>query len=337
MNPAVAAMKGKLVGVAAPAAFNGIMERVAAPDSVTFEQICLEAYPAGGRNLPRPDGRRHPPYARSLVRRSIALRQMRLRISAGVVDCRVSYSRPWRGIKCIMLLAGRRTRRAFITLAAVSLPASRLLAQTEFWNTKDPNTYSEEEKYRVLHSSPWATTARAEAPRGVDRGPTLVPATPVGEQTGPPSKGGGRVMTLPSLDATPPVEDANSRESLAFYGQVTIRWESAIPILQITRSVLPVEFLNHYVISVTGLPAGVLSIGWHLASAALAARGHSFERAEFVGLAGDKLALLFAFQKLRPPIKESDRTLSFVMNLSGIKVKATFQPKGMTYRGQLEL
>ena len=144
-------------------------------------------------------------------------------------------------------------------------------------------------------------------------------------------------QSFPSLDATPPPEDANARESLAFYGQVTIRWESATPILQITPSVLPVEFLDRHVISVTGLPSGVLSIGWHLASAALVARGHSPERAEFVGLAGDKLALLFAFQKLHPPIRASDRTLSLVMNLSGIKVKATFQPKGMIYRGQLEL
>jgi hypothetical protein len=37
LRSAVAAMKGKLEGVAARAAFNGIMERVAAPNGVTFE------------------------------------------------------------------------------------------------------------------------------------------------------------------------------------------------------------------------------------------------------------------------------------------------------------
>lgn len=212
---------------------------------------------------------------------------------------------------------GFSSRRSFIGLAAVGYPASCLHAQTEFWNTKDPTTYSEDERSRILHSSPWATTARAEAPRGVGRGATLVAAAPIAEQVGPPSKGGDTgVRTLPSVGATAPPEDANARESLAFYGQVTIRWESAIPILQITRTVLPVEFLDHYVISVTGLPAGVLSIGWNLASAALTAQRHSPERAEFVGLTGDKLALLFAFQKLHPPIKESDRALSFIMNLT---------------------
>jgi len=38
LRSAVAAMKGKLAGIAARAPFNGIMEHVAPPDGVTFEQ-----------------------------------------------------------------------------------------------------------------------------------------------------------------------------------------------------------------------------------------------------------------------------------------------------------
>jgi hypothetical protein len=38
--------------------------------------------------------------------------------------------------------------------------------------------------------------------------------------------------------------DAN--QSLAYYGQVTVRWESAKPILQITGTPIPKEFRNHY-------------------------------------------------------------------------------------------
>lgn len=236
-------------------------------------------------------------------------------------------------------LCGSSSRRSFIGLAAaVGYPASCLLAQTEPWNTKDPVSWSEDDKYRLLHGSPWATIARAEAPSGVDGGPTLVAAAPIGSRLEPPGKGGDiGVMPFPSGDATSPPENTNARASLAFYGQVTIRWESAIPVLQITRTVLPVAFLEHFVISVTGLPDGVLSIGWKLASAVLAAPRHSPERAEFVGLTEDKLALLFAFQKLHPPIRKSDGALSFNMTLSGIKIKTTFQPKGMIYRGQLAL
>src|SRR5262249_46177164 len=48
LRSAVAAMKGKLEGVAARAAFDGIMEHVASPDGVAFGQIRSEAYPAGG-------------------------------------------------------------------------------------------------------------------------------------------------------------------------------------------------------------------------------------------------------------------------------------------------
>jgi hypothetical protein len=78
-------------------------------------------------------------------------------------------------------------------------------------------------------------------------------------------------------------------------------------------------------------------MGWNLATATLTAHRHSPQRAEFVCLTEDKLALLFAFQKLHPPIKESDRALAFIMNLRGIEIKTTFQPKGMIYRGRLAL
>jgi len=227
---------------------------------------------------------------------------------------------------------GLSSRRTFIRLAAVGYPAL-CLAQTEYWNTKDPTAYSEDEKYTMQHSSPWARTARAEVPGAVPSGLQLVVA--------PAVAGGGRIgkpTPPPPADATPPPEVANARETLAFYGQLTVRWESAKPILQITQTVLPAEFLNHYVISVTGLPAGVLSIDWtNLAAATLTAPRHSPERAEFVSLTGDKLALLFAFRQLHPPIKENDGMLSFTMNLSGIKIKTAFDPKRMVYRGQLAL
>jgi hypothetical protein len=129
-----------------------------------------------------------------------------------------------------------------------------------------------------------------------------------------------------------------AKEALAFYGAVAVRWESAEPILQVTRTFLPDQFKNHYVISVTGLPAGILSnSSTPLPAAVLSARKDPPEQAEFVALTSDKLTLLFAFPKRNPEIKASDKALAFRMDLSGIRIQARFDPKKMIYRGQLAL
>jgi hypothetical protein len=231
--------------------------------------------------------------------------------------------------------SGVSSRRSFIRLATIAWPASCLLAQTEFWNGKDPRNYSDDEKHQILNNSPWAKTARAEAPGG----DSIQPVGDFNCRSAPPS-GSGTCGQKPTaiLHASPPPEAA--RESLAFYGQVTVRWESAKPILEVTRMVLPDQFRNHYVISVTGLPVSVLSNtsnGTPLPTAVLSMQRRPPEPAEFVALTSAKVALLFAFPKRNPVIAATDKTLSFTMNLSGIKIKTTFDPEKMVYRGLLEL
>jgi hypothetical protein len=89
---------------------------------------------------------------------------------------------------------------------------------------------------------------------------------------------------------------------------------------------------------VTGLPAGILSnVSTPLPAAELSARRRPPEQAEFAALTSDKLSFLFGFPKRNPVIKASDKALSFRMDLSGIRIKARFDPKEMIYRGQLAL
>ena len=221
------------------------------------------------------------------------------------------------------------SRRTFIGLGVIACPISRLLAQTEFWNTKDPTNYSDDEKHRMVNNSPWAKTTHADAPVGAVR--RMDGFKSVGCLDCAP-KHPKTVM----VQASPQREDSNG--TLAFYGQVTVRWESANPILQVTQTALPNEFRNHYVISVTGMPVGVLSnASTPLPTAVLSARKGPPEKAEFVALTSDKRTLLFGFPERNPVIKASDKALTFRMDLSGIRIQARFDPKEMIYRGQLAL
>ncbi|MGB6942009.1 MAG: hypothetical protein WBE37_06420 [Bryobacteraceae bacterium] len=54
LRSAVAGMKGKLEGITARVPFNGIIERVEAPEDVTFEEDTVGGYPAGGPSRRRP-------------------------------------------------------------------------------------------------------------------------------------------------------------------------------------------------------------------------------------------------------------------------------------------
>jgi hypothetical protein len=127
---------------------------------------------------------------------------------------------------------------------------------------------------------------------------------------------------------------ADSKHSLAFYGQVTVRWESAKPMLQITGIPLPEEFRNHYVISVTGLPAPLL--GEMPVAALSSSNKHRHISAQLVRLL-DKQTLFFAFSSRGLPLKTEKIAIVFTMHLSGITVRAQFNPEEMTYRGQLAL
>jgi hypothetical protein len=228
------------------------------------------------------------------------------------------------------------SRRRFIRLAAIACSLSCVLAQPQFWNTKDPTDYSDNEKLAIVANSPWAKVTHADAP-----GVSVRRLDGLAHAACSPSIPGSCAPNHPKtvvVEASQQPEDA--KEVLAFYGPVTVRWESAKPILQVTRTAPPKEFRNHYVISVTGLPIGILSqtsSGMPLPTAELSAGKHRPQRADFVALTSDNLTLLFAFPIGNPVIKVSDKTASFKMNLNGITITTRFVLHEMVYRGQLAL
>src|ERR1700722_775630 len=117
------------------------------------------------------------------------------------------------------------SRRRFLVRALASgialTHASRIFA-AEFWNAKDPSTWTGEEIGILTQKSPWAKTAAANY-RGAE------------DPTGNAPEGGraGRGAAAPTI---------------------TVCWESAQPILDALRAPLAGGVARHYGLGVTNFP-----------------------------------------------------------------------------------
>lgn len=246
----------------------------------------------------------------------------------------------------------RRTAFRFLIGAATALvPGSVLFAASDFWNRKQASEWSDEEIHRLMNKSPWAkeVNAGAQPDRRSLNGAPPSPDTPSGGggrgmMGGPGGYGGG-------YEIGGERRERGARAATA----VTIRWESAQPILDATKEKLPAEFNNHYVLSVAGLP-----LDWGLnrparanrngqdvrlsdlierlqAGATLAAKGKDPEGPGIVRRAPSDESWLFGFSKELLPLTRQDKDIEFSLNSGPMVVKAKFEPAEMMYRGQLAL
>jgi hypothetical protein len=121
-------------------------------------------------------------------------------------------------------------------------------------------------------------------------------------------------------------------------GQVTVIWESAQPIREALRPVIPPQFNGRYVVSIRGLE-GTQSLDKLEAGAELSAKGKPPVEAGVV--AQRNSTYLFGFSKELMPLTAGDKDVQFIvrtgLDLKGILVRVTFNPKEMLYRGALAL
>jgi hypothetical protein len=228
------------------------------------------------------------------------------------------------------------------------------LAATDFWNKKQAAEWSDDEIRKLMRKSPWAKEVNAGAlPQ--QNGPGAGMPDPAISPGGP---GGGRGMGGPGgggyeIGHAEERRDRGARPAAA----VTIRWESAQPILDATRETLPAAFANHYVIAVAGLPIewGLERAGRgrrsntdqsvHLsdmverlkAGAMLQAKDKDPEGAGVARRAPSDEAWLFGFSKELLALSAADRDVEFSLHSGPMIVKAKFEPREMMYRGQLAL
>jgi len=230
---------------------------------------------------------------------------------------------------------------------------SAAFAASDFWNRKPPAGWTDEEIHRLMNKSPWAKEVNAGALPDRNR---LTGAPPAPDVSG---GGPGRGMTGPpptgyDIGSGREGRDRGARPATA----VTVRWESAQPILEATKEKLPAEFNGHYVLAVVGLP-----LEWGLdrpsradrnraedqairlsdvlerlkAGATLGAKGKDPEGAGVVRRAPSDEAWLFGFSRELLPLGRADKDIEFTLNSGPMIVKAKFEPAEMMYRGQLAL
>jgi hypothetical protein len=218
--------------------------------------------------------------------------------------------------------AGEFARRRFLIGAlgsgAMLSHASRIFAATEFWNAKDPSTWSDEEIVMLTSKSPWAREA-VPAIRNADD-PTG--GSVLGENSG--GKMGSRRATV----------------------TVIVRWESAQPILDALRATLPADFAGHYVVSVTNLPVASVRRGGRGETtpddsleriqngATLQVKGKDPAQA---GIARRTRigSILLGFSKDQLLFTQGDGDIVFALNTQQLTLKTTFDAKKMIYHGKL--
>jgi hypothetical protein len=153
-----------------------------------------------------------------------------------------------------------------------------------------------------------------------------------------------RISTTPIEDTVAPEESKpGSNAPVAFYGQVTVTWESAAPIRLARREPLGPEFAQHYAIRVTGLPpqtfmndSGKTPAIFRLLTATfLDARAGRRELPDYVLRIPEQKALVFAFPTAGLRLSRADRVVSFTMNLNEMSIKVRFDPRQMTFRDLL--
>ena len=278
------------------------------------------------------------------------------------------------------------SRRSFLFLAGGALVASRLDASSgDFWDKKPPTDWTAEEIDRLVTKSPWAKAVSAlYTPGPGDMGPHSggggggypgggggypgggggYPGGGGGYPGGGggyPGGGGGYpgggggigypgggigIPGIGGIGRRRGSEGPRTGRGSSYTG--TVRWESAQPILDATKSTLPGVFAEHYVIAVAGIPwmheerngQGGKPEDENFDDlkqfTLLQAKGRDSAQPGIVQRQiGSSSVMLFGFAKDFLQLSARDTRVDFTSRMGRLEVKATFNPKEMLYHGQL--
>jgi hypothetical protein len=249
------------------------------------------------------------------------------------------------------------TRRQWLQ-AATMLPACLALraARKEFWDDKDPATWSSEEKQLLLGQSPWAKEgfARMEAAKSRRIVPGYGSSGRVGGDV-PDTRPGvpvGGVRSVPIGPAPPPPPNPDPGHPVQF--RVLARWESAKPVRLAGGPEVPELPGQFYVIRLRGLPLmpppktkpeetapnpneGMLQA---------IQRGSQLERKDkpaipcahlFTGSGAEATEVLLFFPRGTDPIQVADKIVTLESRFAPFYLSVKFPLKDMMFKGQLAL
>jgi hypothetical protein len=217
----------------------------------------------------------------------------------------------------------RRALIGYLPIASVGLLClpKRNWASTHFWDVKPPTQWSADEIAALSANSPWAKQVTAQYRAAME---DLRP-----DPNGQPRQGRGEATVgecglVACGDIMP--------------GTVTVIWESAPPMIAALHSAIPAEYNGRYVISVRGLE-GSYSPDRLKAGAELSAKGRPPIQPGLVSQRNS--TWIFGFSKDLLPLTIADKDIQFTVKVgasfTATLLRATFNPKEMTYRGTLAL
>jgi len=251
-----------------------------------------------------------------------------------------------------------RTRRQWLQTATM-LPACLALraARNEFWNSKDPASWSHDEKQFLLGQSPWAKEGFVRMEEEKNRRTT--PGYGNNGRPGvdmPDTRPGvppGGVRSVPIGEAPPP-PPPNPDPGHPVQFRVLVRWESAKPVRLAGGPELPQLTGQFYVIRLRGLPLmpppktkpedGAPNPNESMLQAI--EQGSRLERKDkpgipcahlFTGSGVTATEVLLFFSRAAEPIQVADKLVTLESRFAPFHLSIKFPLKDMMYKGELAL
>jgi hypothetical protein len=231
------------------------------------------------------------------------------------------------------------TRRNLIRLAGAAVaPWSviRAFAASNFWDTKDPDSWTSDEIAKLLKKSPWAKEVVGER-RAPIRSSSNDTGMPRSNPTGRPSRNNpmGTNRNSTRMPKSSPGSSATNYKG-------TVVWESAKVIRAAEKLPLPEGFDGQYVLSVTGIPLAKSSSKSAMDAvrqvSMLQVKNRDPLEAATVQQNTDNGAVYYiGFVREAMPIAKEDKEVIFTTRLGKVLFTAKFSPKEMLYRGKLAL
>ncbi len=196
----------------------------------------------------------------------------------------------------------------------------------DFWNEKKPADWTAEEKKQLLTQSPWAKQVAADIVDTSTRNDRFRNRMALG--------GYGNTKA-------PPMSQMGQ-------SAMTVRWESAAPVLPIAPEGAPRKSKEFYIISVSGMPVEPQTSSGDefkerlMDAALIRVKGRDPLRPDDAVIHTDVIGgvprtiLYFLFSR-DYIIKPSDKEVSFEFKMGPIQTEAKFFPKEMTVNGKLAL
>ena len=249
------------------------------------------------------------------------------------------------------------TRRQWLRAVTI-LPAGLALraARKEFWDSKDPATWSNQEKQFLLGQSPWAQAGVVRMEEAKNQSKTLgygsngrlggdMPDTRPGV---PP----GGVQSVQMGEKPPPPPNPDPGHPVRF--RVLARWESAKPVRLAGGPVLPELTGQFYVIRLRGMPLmpppktkpAEVAPNPNEGMLQVIQQGSRLQRKNnpgipcahlFTGSGDAATEVLLFFPRGADPIQVADKFVILEIWFAPFHLSVKFPLKDMMYKGELAL